>query len=176
MAKSSGLETQSLQEIAEYHEDATDSLKDFFAPSVVRMELRYLFATQTELSALLTNRLSETELRSCLAVLSSIEAAFRVDYLTRCAGRLKDPLSRDLRILFKKYGQRVSLEEDILQLWSEHYPAFKLAIGELRGAFRFRHWLAHGRYWAPKLGRKYDFTEVFLLAAVIQDNFPLVSS
>jgi hypothetical protein len=173
MAKSSGLEAQSLQEVAEYHEDAGDSLRVFFSPLAIRVNLRYLFSTESELSATLAKRLIETELRSCLAILSSIEAALRVDYATRCSASLEDPLSLDFRELYMRYENRVRFD-DILQLWGEHYPAFKRAIGDLRGALEFRHWLAHGRHWDPK--RKYDFTEVFLLAAVIQDNFPLVSS
>lgn len=40
----------------------------------------------------------------------------------------------------------------------------KALLGELAGAFRYRHWLAHGRYWQPKLGRKYDYLSVFGLA------------
>jgi len=175
MAKSSGLEAQSLREIAEYHEDAGDSLRGFFSPLAVRVNVQYLFSTEAELSTILATRLVETELRSCLAILSSVEAALRVDYATRCSARLKDPLSRDFRELFKQYENRVSLD-DILQLWSKHYPELKREVGNLRGALKLRHWLAHGRYWAPKLGRKFDFAEVFLLAAVIQNNFPLVSS
>ena len=171
MANSSGLQPQSLQEIAEYHQDAGDSLRGFFSPLAVRVNVRYLFSTEAELSTILAMRLAETELRSCFAILSLIEAVLRVDYATRCSARLKDPLSRDFRNLFKRYGNRISFEEDILRLWSEHHPELKREIGELRGAFRFRHWLAHGRYWAPKLGRKYDFTEVFLLAVFIKKTF-----
>jgi len=46
-------------------------------------------------------------------------------------------------------------------------------IGELRGAFKFRHWLAHGSYWPPKLGRRYDFTFVYSLADDVLNAFPL---
>ena len=173
MAESSGLEAQSLQEIAKYHEDAADSLRMFLSPPAVRVNLRYLFSTEAELSAILAMRLAETELRSCLAILSSIEAALRVDYATRCSARLKDSLSRDFRDLFKRYENRVSFEEDILRLWSKHYPELRREIGDLRGALKFRHWLAHGRYWELKRGRKYDVTDVFLLASVIGANFPL---
>jgi len=35
---------------------------------------------------------------------------------------------------------------------------------ELKLAFKFRHWIAHGRYWKPKIGKKYDFNEIFKLA------------
>ena len=31
-------------------------------------------------------------------------------------------------------------------------------------AFKYRHWLAHGRYWEPKLGRIYDYYSLYDLA------------
>jgi hypothetical protein len=49
-------------------------------------------------------------------------------------------------------------------------------IGELRGAFRFRHWLAHGRYWTPKLGRRYNYEDVYALADETFKSFPFFGS
>jgi hypothetical protein len=46
-------------------------------------------------------------------------------------------------------------------------------IGELRSAFKFRNWLAHGRYWTPKLGRNYDFESLYLLADAVFSPLPL---
>ena len=47
-------------------------------------------------------------------------------------------------------------------------PAPSRLIGDVRGAFKFRHWVAHGRYWVAKLGRKYDFAYVHLLASAFR--------
>jgi hypothetical protein len=44
----------------------------------------------------------------------------------------------------------------------------KSVISDLRGALNYRNWLAHGRYWVAKLGRKYDFFSVLTLAINIQ--------
>jgi len=52
------------------------------------------------------------------------------------------------------------------------YPDMSSLIGELKGAFRFRHWLAHGRYFQP--GRKYDYRGLYVLAINVLTNFPLV--
>jgi hypothetical protein len=46
-------------------------------------------------------------------------------------------------------------------------------IGALRGALNFRHWIAHGRYWEPKLGRAYGFADIYNLAKGIVAGFPL---
>ena len=172
MARASDLEGQSLPEIAEYQADAVDSLGLFFSTLGENNVSRYLSSTPSELSEVLTRRVIETDLRSSLAVLSSLEAVFRIDYLIRCQDRLKDDLSRDFRELNKQSAARVSLEDDILGLWSQHHPTLKKRIGEFRGALKLRHWLAHGRYWIPKLGRKYDFADVYLLATIILGEFP----
>ncbi|MGB7132439.1 MAG: hypothetical protein WBD59_16615 [Candidatus Sulfotelmatobacter sp.] len=65
------------------------------------------------------------------------------------------------------------MDEDILEAWSEHSSGSRQLIAELRGAFNFRHWLAHGSYWVPKLGRKYDFNFVYSLADDVLEAFPL---
>jgi hypothetical protein len=96
-----------------------------------------------------------------------------VDYRYRCENRLKDPLSRAFRDKYKRRQERVSLEEELFDAWSEHEPGAHALIGDLRGAFRFRHWLAHGCYWVPKLGRKYDFDHLYRLADAVFSAFPL---
>jgi hypothetical protein len=174
MAKASAGQL-SLQEIAEYQEDTIDSLRSFFSPPAVRSEIRFLGATPAELSLLLERRAAETELRSCLVTLAAIEAAFKRDYLLRCTSKLKDPLSREFRKLYKTNEERVRLDEDLLRLWAQNHPGLGPLVSKLRGALKFRHWLAHGRYWEPKLGREWDFTEVYLLASRVLANFPLAT-
>jgi hypothetical protein len=86
---------------------------------------------------------------------------------------MKDDLSRAFRLIWRSRKKRVSLDEDILEAWKKHSSASKQLIGELRGAFNFRHWLAHGRYWVPKFGRRYDFIFVYSLADDVLSAFPL---
>ena len=87
-----------------------------------------------------------------------------MDYLTRCNQKKKDALSRKMRRMYQIRGSRVSLEDDILRLWKEAYPEYKSFISEVITAFKYRHWLAHGRYWEPKLGRIYDYYSLYELA------------
>lgn len=96
-----------------------------------------------------------------------------MDYRYRCKRKLKDKLSRRFRQIYKSHAERVQLDEDILEGWAEDSTAPRQLISELRGAFHFRHWLAHGRYWEPKLGRKYDYNYLFLLAEAIINAFDL---
>jgi hypothetical protein len=116
-------------------------------------------------------RVKETELRSSLAVLASLEAAFRIDYLRRSQKRRKGALSRAFREIYRKKGERASLEEDIFGTWLRNSDVPRWVIGRLRGAFRFRHWLAHGRYWEPN--QQYDFNSVFMLAETVSQDLQL---
>ncbi len=68
----------------------------------------------------------------------------------------------------------MSLEEEIFDLWKEHANAVSQLIGDLKGAFKYRHLLAHGRYWMPKLGKKYDFASLYALVTSVLSNFPLL--
>jgi hypothetical protein len=177
MAKVAAQDVLTLDKISEYHEDAVDSLQAFFEPVSAGAQLRYLFSTPKELEAIRNERIIETELRSALAVLATIEAAFRVDFLTRCQEKKKDALSRVFRGLNKRYRKPylIDLDNQILESWAAHHPEFRSTIGELRGALNYRHWLAHGRYFIPKLGRRYDYSWLYLLAKGIADSFPFAT-
>lgn len=105
-------------------------------------------------------------------LLAALEAAFRIDYLQRVSFKKKDDLSKRFREMFKKKAQRASLEDDILDEWKRCYPSLIPALGDLKSAFKYRHWLAHGRYWVPKLGRNFDYFAVYALAQSVFEDFP----
>lgn len=158
----------SLREIAEYHEDAVASLKLFFKDAATLG--RYQFRRPTEITEDLDKRIDETSLRSMLVTLASMEASFRVDYQSRCDKKLKDNLSRAFRKIYKKRQNNVALDEEIFEAWRTHVIESKALIGELRTAFKLRHWLAHGRYWQPKFGRTFDFDLVYDLAIAVRET------
>jgi hypothetical protein len=152
--------SSSIAEIAAYHNDVVDSLKSYF------------FGWRPgDLAA----RIEETDLRSAFFILTTLEAAFRVDYLCRCQKRKKDVVSKAFCVIYKSQKKNARLDEDIFETWKEKSsaPGPRL-ISELRGAFKLRHWLAHGRYWEPTLGRKYDFNFVYSLADDVFSAFELL--
>jgi hypothetical protein len=169
-------------EVAEYHNDVADSLKLYFSEHSPSFGTRFFGRSPAEIAAELAARLEETDLRSAFFILASLEADFRVDYEYRCEKKIKDDLSRAFRTIYQsrrrnaKVGRNASLDEDIFETWKEEKQApVPRLIGELRGAFKFRHWLAHGRYWEPKLGRrKYDFNFIYSLADDVLSAFPLL--
>ncbi len=165
-----------LQRIADHHSDLDAALKAYYRLSGRGGHLPAKFAlySRDELLTEFRERIHELERTSCLTLLSSLEASFRIDYLTRCYGKEKNELSRHLRSIHDTKGNRASLEDDILRTWKQHHPQIKSLVSELIGAFKYRHWLAHGRYWTAKLGRKYDDFYVFAPAERTYDSIPLV--
>ena len=104
-------------------------------------------------------------------VLAATEAILRIEFAARVAARRKDTLSRRYRQIHRERAARVRLEEDILAaLKEEGVPAS--AVSGFRSALKLRHWLAHGKYWHPKLGRAYTFEHVFYISRTLVESIP----
>lgn len=155
------LEELSLDEIAIHHRDVKSSLFEFFSGQSRALMECYVGAKIDEARV---RSLSELDLTSSLSVLSSVEAAIRLDYLRRVYAKRRDSLSKAMYELHKIKENRVNLEDELLKLWRENSSMPKSLLNEVVGAFKYRHWLAHGRYWIPKLGRKYDYEVIFEIA------------
>jgi hypothetical protein len=161
-----------LSGIAAHHQDLESSLTLYFSADSPNYTVRFDKYAAAKVTDELRERLREADLTSSLTVLASVEAAFRIDYLQRCYRRGKDPVSRAFRDIYKVKQWYVSLENEIFEAWTNNSSGVRPIIRELRGAFRFRHWLAHGRYLTPKWGRRYDFEDVFALADLTLRSFP----
>ena len=159
----------SLSDIKDYYDDSKRALTFYFShPSVGYnywfINDRFLDYSINEIEQELQARLDELDRLTSFSILSSLEASLRMDHLTRCNQKKKDALSRKMRKIYQIRGSRASLEDDILRMWKETYPEYKIFISEVITAFKYRHWLAHGRYWEPKLGRIYDYYSLYDLA------------
>jgi len=161
-----------LQHIARYFRDAEKSLRLYFSPAAPSFAVRFANYKPDQVSSELGATLAELEMATALSIFSAVEAAFRIDYLQRCYRKEKDAMSRAFRLLHKKKGMRVSLEDEIFDVWKEYATGVAPIIGALRAAFNFRHWLAHGRYWVPRF-QKYDYLAVFSLAETALNSLPL---
>jgi hypothetical protein len=165
-------EILTLEHVGRTQRDMENSLRFYYtAPGLGYRDAKFVGYSVDEIREELEERLTELDRSSALAALAALEASFRTDFLVRCYNRWKDDLSRQFRILYREKGNHVRLEDDILNGWKEHEPSLKAVISDIVGAFRYRHWLAHGRYWVPKLGQRYDFFSVYLLAQQMQPHF-----
>ena len=124
----------------------------------------YYAKTRDELDEFFNRQRDELDKAAMLSFLAATEAAIRVDFLVRVKNDKKDPITRNFASLYRVFGLKVSLEDQILDVWKQNSSRdLKEAIGDFRGSLILRHWLAHGRYWKPKLGRKYDAQDVFAI-------------
>ena len=172
------LQHQDLAQIALHHNDLTEAIKRYFKTADGSYLERFGGYTPRELAEELQNRAAEIDRASVFSLLSAVEAAFRIDYLQRGQAKKKkrEDISKELRSIYQEKGTRASFKDHILPVW-KGAPTIKAGlISDLIGAFRYRDWLAHGRYWTPKLGRKYDYESVYKLAEDILDSFPFVEA
>ena len=150
-----------LHQLAEHQKVVEDAICLYHSPKNPNFHQLLAFNTTAKIRDCRKLRLKEARTASATMVLAAIEASFRVDYLLRNSLRKKDKLSRAFRDLYKEKQCRVSLSDDILQAWLDHSDVKPALVGDIRAAFNYRNWLAHGRYWVPKLGRKYDFETIY---------------
>jgi len=165
-------EVLTVEKVAGKHRDVENSLRFYYRqPGLTQRDPKFVGYSSAEVQAELDNRLREVDRDSAFGVLAALEASFRIDFLVRCYERRRDALSRRFRELHRLRPDHISLEEHILEAWKEYVPTAKPIISQIIGAFKYRHWLAHGRYWEPKLGRRYDFFSVYLLAQRLEQEF-----
>jgi hypothetical protein len=165
-------EHQNLNDISLHHSDTINSLRTYFSNARIYAD-RFSTYTIDEIQKELGERLHELNLTSSLSLLAALEAVFRIDYLQRNYKRKKDALSAACRDIYKEKEIKASLEDDILNAWRSNTEGANQLISDLKGAFKYRHWLAHGRYWKPKMGRpSYDYETIYELAGVVLNSFP----
>lgn len=126
--------------------------------------------TLDEVDAVFVARRDELDALLCLSLLSAVEAMFRMDYLTRAESRRpRNQVTSGLRDLYRRQGVHAHFE-DILSVWREVRSDLSEPISDLRSALHYRHWLAHGRYWVPKWGKRYDFVSVYRICEALEDT------
>ena len=165
------------EKVAVSHSDIAKSIRFYYGqPSMQILDPKFVSYSIAEVEQERDQRLEDLDKNSAFNVLAALEASFKMDFHTRCDNREKDDLSRFFRNLRKKRGDKISLEKDIFEVWLTHFSAKKSIISDLKAAFRYRNWLAHGRYRIPKIGKNYDFPSLYLLAQEVDQELPLHSS
>ncbi len=164
-------QNQELDQIFTYYTTSRDSLK-WYLDGIINNEVvdsLYIGYTKQELRDAFLGYIDELEKNIIFSILSSLEARFQIDYQNRVKKRYKDNLSKEFKKLSKN-KKNVSLEHDILSLWKQEYPEYKEIVSDYIGALKYRHWLAHGRYWEAKTGGRNDLSEMTTIAYRIYEN------
>lgn len=161
-----------LDEVVLVYTDTGNSIRFYYdSPNIQRRDVKFVGYSNIEIRQERDERLRELERSAVFNLLAALEASFQTDFLERCYQRRRDDLSRHFREIYRANGNRIQLEECILEGWKEHVSTSKALISQIIGAFKYRHWLAHGRYWTPKIGQKYDYLGVYLLAQEMETVF-----
>lgn len=166
----SGLNLE-LVDIADHYDLISSSMANFYSENSLAFVNRYAFSTLAQITADQQKATNEFEMSICLTIFASLEASFRMDYLRRVDGKFKDALSQAFIKIYRRKRNKAAFE-DLLDVWKRHAPNSDVYVRELKGALAFRHWLAHGRYWEPKLARRHSYVDIYRLANNIIANFP----
>ena len=106
----------------------------------------------------------ELDYLTMLNLLASAEAAIQIDFLDRVEKRRKDSISKHFYRVYQQSRGKVYRVPEILDIWKDFDSSTKSKISDFNGALNLRHWLAHGRYWTPKLGKDYSPDDVYDIA------------
>lgn len=166
----SGLEPTIWQTFQQF-EDSSLAIEWYFSQDNPHAKTLFAIWTTQELQQKRQQVLIENEMALSLVLLSALEASFRIDFNIRIAKKYKDGLSREFRALYYAKGNRVALEDEVITTWREHETVNAQLVSDIKSAFKYRHWLAHGRYWQPKLGQDYDFLGLQMLCQKVAENF-----
>lgn len=153
-----------LTEIAEHFNCASSAIREYHSPGSPTYATRFFGLSTHEVSDKLQMCLDELEKAATLSVFACIEANVRLDYLQRTYERRKDALSRLMRTIHKQKNNNASLTDDLLPAWKVQRHAPDALVNQIIAAFKYRHWLAHGRYWTWKAGVIPDYYSAHSLA------------
>jgi len=159
-------EHQTFAEIKLLFTERNEALQRF----CLQNNVYFLGYTKQELEDRLSYHLREAEYDASFTLLAAIEAAFRLDCDYRLKNRLKDPRSKVLRRMSKELSRHISIDELFDALKEDHsIPNHTITL--LKIYFKYRHWLAHGRYWHLQTGlsKLPTFADIYQLAQTINN-------
>jgi hypothetical protein len=127
---------------------------------------RYRDRTLYELREQFASARKHLRYSAMLHLLTTTEALLRLAFEDISKRKTKPAIFRRFRKIGRERPGKIRLEEDILNIWIAVYPETARSIREFKGVVPLRDWLAHGRYWNPKIGRpEYEVWDVFDIAS-----------
>jgi hypothetical protein len=154
---------QSIEFIWGWYEDQKDSLFDFRNKTVGlisnfsgELNSKFLAFTSDELNDYFEESHEELERLVCFDLISATEGLLRSDFYSKVYNKDKSEIGKRFRELYKLKENNISLEQEIIENWKEFSTENKSDFSRLLGLLKYRHWLAHGRYWTPRFGQPYN--------------------
>lgn len=103
-----------------------------------------LFATPDETHQLLTEKREHLLEAACMQLFSAYEGTLQDDMKRRRKGRIGKALKKLSKDSISKKAADVNA---ILDCWIDNLGIELHNYSFLKGAIKYRHWLAHGKYW-----------------------------
>jgi hypothetical protein len=154
---------QSIEFIWSWYEDQKDSLFDFRNKTVGlisnfsnELNSKFLAYTSDELNDYFEESNEELERLVCFDLISATEGLLRSDFYSKVYNKDKSEIGKRFRELHKLKENNISLEQEIIENWKEFSTENKSDFSRFLGLLKYRHWLAHGRYWIPRFGQPYN--------------------
>ena len=156
------------QNINKLFSERIEALKYYYTPD----NMAFFGSSEKELMVRLSYHLREAEYDASFAMLATIESALRCDAEYRHKKRLKDQRSQAVSRLLKqvqypsyRYVKTSKIVETLKH--DDSVPQHTLSL--LKRYFKYRNWLAHGRYWEPDFGEDTPvFSDIYQLALEIE--------
>ncbi|MFW3688146.1 MULTISPECIES: hypothetical protein [Klebsiella pneumoniae complex] len=122
-----------------------------------------------EIEEIKEDMLKENDITHSLLLLTTIEALIRLDADKKYCDKKKNTFSRLIKCIYDRTkGERIRLEEDLINTrMNEDDVSLRGKYIDLKKCFKYRHWLAHGRYWDPKRITEVDFDSIRVLISSI---------
>lgn len=162
----------SLKEIRYYYNRSNEAINCKYSPTDnLHYEEQFCGYTKEEVrkeADEIRNELSHT---CSFYAMAYVESLFRIDSFVRVKHKCKG----DVTPLIKKMVQskeKLSLVrfEDLLDAWEATHADDRELFREVKQAFQFRHWMAHGRYWKPNdnIDKHFDFEDIYSLVSAVE--------
>lgn len=143
-----------------YSEKNPNFKKDFFAK------------TEKEVDQIHNAHVKYINSMYILEIIACCESYFRYEYMHRCLCKLKDPLSKELRKLYKKKAEKAHFGDDLVKVWKDYLDCSNGEVNQFLEVLRYRDWLAHGRYWPLKgsLQQKFNYQSIYTLCYALIES------
>lgn len=106
-----------------------------------------------------------------MCVMAYIESLFRIDSYVRTKHKYKGQLTDKIKaMLVTKKSIPLVRFEDLIDVRKQVYCDEAELFRKINSCFKFRHWIAHGRYWKldDNIDVHFDFADVFMLAQSVE--------
>lgn len=162
----------SLQDIKRYYDYSLRAIECTYSASANnRYDEIFFGRAETEIRQEAAAVKRELSHLCSLCAMAYIESLFRIDSFVRVKHKCKGDLTSTVRALLKaKSSIPLVRFEDLLDVWKDEYASEAELFRNIKNSFKFRHWIAHGRYWQPHddIDRHFDFPDIFILAQQVE--------